>query len=302
MTWEAERVSHIPLKDRPNLRLPGGARVAVCIFPNLGHYEFMPAMVGKRDPWPRTPHPDILGYGIRDYGNRIGVWRLLQVFDRLSIPCTACFSAAAFEHFPDLLEACESRRWDYMGHGVYNTRYHWELSEEQERAEIADCVETFRRLTGRQLMGWFSPSATYTSRTPDLVAEAGIRYTCDFHFDDEPVPVRVSGGHRLIALPYQMDLNDSALLRSGNDGEEYCRIARDMFDTLYDEGAASGRVMSIVVHPFIMGRPHRIRHFEAALRYIASHDDVWFATGREIVDWFERQSAERSSVEPNGAT
>ena len=297
-----ERIEHIPIGERPKLVLPHGARVAVCVVPNIEHYEFVPARVGSRDPWPRTPHPDILGYGLRDYGNRIGVWRLFRVFDRLGIRCTACFSAAAFERFPELLAACQARDWDYIGHGVYNTRYHWDLSEDEERAEIADCVETFRRLTGRQLLGWFSPSATYTCRTPDLVAEAGMRYTCDFHFDDEPVPLQVAGGRRLVALPYQMDLNDSALLRGGDDGADYAQIARDMFDTLYEEGAESGRVMSVVVHPFIMGRPHRIRHLEAALRYIASHEHVWFATGSEIVAWYEGQVAAGPEVNATGAS
>ena len=292
MRQDLHRIDHVPPDRRRKLTLPGGARLALCVFPNLEHYEFMPARLGPRDPWPRTPHPDVLGYGVRDYGNRVGAWRLFRVFDRLGMRCTACFSAAAFEHFPEILEACEQRQWDYMGHGVYNTRYHWNLSEDEERIQIKDCVETFRRLTGRQLLGWFSPSATYTSRTPDLVAEAGIRYICDFHFDDEPVPVRVSGGRRLVALPYQMDLNDSTLYRASDEGAEFLQTARDMFDTLYAEGAESGRIMTLAVHPFIMGRPHRVRYLEAALDYIVSHDGVWVATGRELVDWYDAQLRE----------
>ena len=292
-----DRIGYAPFSERCKQPMPDDARLAVCVFPNLEHYEFRPRRVAPRDPWPRVPHPDVLGYGMRDYGNRIGAWRFFEVFDRLGIRCTACFSAAAFEHFPILLEACELRSWDYMGHGIYNTRYHWDLNEEEERAEITDCVETFRRLTGRRLNGWFSPSATYTDSTPRLVAEAGIRFICDFHFDDEPVPIRVSADRTLTALPYQMDLNDSAILRGADDGRGYERTARDMFDTLYAEGASATRVMSVVVHPFIMGRPHRIRYLENALRYIASHDGVWFATGRELTDWFESLSIPGSKIE-----
>lgn len=284
------QISYVPFAERQKRKMPNDARLAVCVFPNLEHYEFMPRQISPRDPWPRMPHPDVLGYGLRDYGNRVGVWRLFEVLDRVGIRCTACFSAAAFEHFPVLLEACEARSWDYMGHGVYNTRYNWDLSEDDERAEIEDCVETFRRLTGRALNGWFSPSATYTTATPRLVANAGVRYICDFHFDDEPVPIEVSSDKTLLALPYQMDLNDSAILRGAFEGECYLRTARDMFDTLYAEGASSTRVMSIVVHPFIIGRPHRIRYLEEALTYIASHDGVWFATGTELTDWFEGPS------------
>src|SRR5690606_228247 len=114
---------------------------------------------------------------------------------------------------PKIFEECERRNWDYMCHGIYNTQYLWGYQEDEERAMIADCVETYRRLTGRQLAGWFSPAASHTANTPDLVAEAGIKYYCDFYHDDQPTPINVRNG-RLLSLPYQMDLNDSVLYAS----------------------------------------------------------------------------------------
>jgi peptidoglycan/xylan/chitin deacetylase (PgdA/CDA1 family) len=227
----------------------------------------------------------VLGYGLKDYGNRVGLWRLFEVLDRYAIRCTVSLNLANFEHYPEIFEACERRGWDYMCHGIYNTQYLWDYPEDEERAFVQDCVETFRRLTGRRLAGWFSPAASHTLNTPDLVAEAGIKYFCDFYHDDQPTPLRVKAG-RLISLPYQMDLNDSNLFASFGEGPDFARMSKDMFDTLYDEGSGQGRVMCLALHPFIMGRPHRLRWLDEALRYIAGHDGVWFATGEEIADWY----------------
>ena len=282
---DPDRFAYLPITERPLLRWPNGARIAVWVCPNIEHYEFMPGPVRVRDPWPRTPHPDVLGYSVKDYGNRVGLWRLFEVMDRYSIRCTVSLNLANFEHYPEIFEACERRGWDYMCHGIYNTQYLWNYPEDEERAFIEDCVETFRRLTGRRLAGWFSPAASHTLNTPDLVAQAGIKYFCDFYHDDQPTPLRVTGGH-LISLPYQMDLNDSNLFASFGEGKDFARMSRDMFDTLYAEGTGQGRVMCLALHPFIMGRPHRLRYLDEALRYIAGHDGVWFATGEEIADWY----------------
>ncbi len=202
------------------MRWPGGARLALWVCPNIEHYEFEPGPVRVRDPWPRSPHPDVLGYGLKDYGNRVGLWRMFETMDRYGIRCTVSLNLANFEHYPEIFEACERRGWDYMCHGVYNTQYLWGYGEDEERAFVADCVETFRRLTGRALEGWFSPAASHTLNTPDLVAEAGVRYYCDFYHDDQPFPVRVKKG-RLITIPYQMDLNDAVLTQGSGEGEDF---------------------------------------------------------------------------------
>jgi len=282
---DPDRFAYLPITVRPRLRLPNGARIAVWICPNIEHYEFQPGPVRVRDPWPRVPHPDVLGYATKDYGNRVGLWRMFEVMDRYAIRCTVSLNLANFEHYPEILEACERRSWDIMCHGIYNTQYLWNIPEDEERAFVADCVETLRRLTGRALAGWFSPAASHTLNTPDLVAEAGIKYFCDFYHDDQPVPLRVRRG-RLISLPYQMDLNDSNLYAGSGEGEDFLRMTRDMFDTLYAEGEAQPRVMCLALHPYIMGRPHRHAYLDRAIAYMAGHDGVWFATGEEIADWY----------------
>lgn len=294
-----ERVQYSGILDRPAIALPGGARVAVWVVPNIEHYEYVPREMNVRDPWPRTPHPDVLGYGLRDYGNRVGLWRMLEVFDRYDIRCTTSLSMSVYQRYPDILEACESRGWDTLCHGLYNTRYHWGLSESVEREYIGECVDIFRELTGRQLAGWFSPATSHTLNTPDLVAEAGIRYYTDWFHDDQPFPMQVRDG-QLITLPYSVDLNDFALERGGVEAPEFAQMIRDYFDVVYAEGDVQPRVMAIALHPFIMGQPHRIKYLDEALSYILGHDKVWQATGAEIADWYLANAAPTMAAHLSG--
>ena len=279
------RVAFSALPDRPALRWPGGARVALWVCPNIEHYEYRPAL-RVRDPWPRTPHPDVLGYGTKDYGNRVGIWRMLPLFDRYRIRCTVSLNLAAYEHYPEIAAAAAERDWDAMCHGLYNTRYLWDVPEDEERAFVADCVATYRRLTGRMLPGWFSPAASHTLNTPDIVAEAGIKYYCDWYHDDQPCPMRVRSG-RLLTLPYSMELNDAVLHNQPREADDMARMIRDQFDVLWREGETSGRVMCIALHPYMMGQPHRIDALDAAFDYIFRHHGVWQATGEEIADWYD---------------
>ena len=286
-----ERIAYSALPERAPLRWPGGARVAVWVAPNIEHYEYLPELIRVRNPWPRVPHPDILGYGLRDYGNRVGVWRLMALFDRLRLPVTVSLSMAVLDLYPEIAQAMLERQWEFMSHGLYNTRYHWGLSEDEERAAIEQCQQIHLRHTGRRLPGWFSPAASNTLQTPDLVAESGIAYLCDLYHDEQPTEVRVRSGE-LISLPYSMEINDSIAWRRGVEAQAFAQKIRDEFDVLYAEGAVHGRVMNIAVHPFIMGQPHRIEALEQALSYMAQHEGVWWATGSQIVQHY-RQHLDR---------
>lgn len=282
---QLDRLIYSPIDRRPRLQWPNGARVALWLVPNVEHYEYLPRQGQMRDPWPRMPHPDVLGYSRADYGNRIGIWRTFEVIDRYQMPCTVSLNLAVYEHFPEIMRACEARKWEVLCHGIYNSDYLWGLPEDQERAIIADCVATHRRLTGRELPGWFSPAGTWTMNTPDLVAEAGFKYICDFGFDDQPFPLATRAG-RLLAMPYSFDINDGINFRGNVESGEFADATIAMFDRFYAEGGEQGRVMCVPIHPFILGQPHRIRHLDAILKHIASHDRVWAATGVQIADWY----------------
>ncbi len=281
-----ERIAYSAAPERPTVHWPNGARLALWIAPNIEHYEYLPQEVRVRDPWPRVPHPDILGYGLRDYGNRVGVWRLMEVLDRYRLPCTVSLSMAVLEMYPEITEAMLQRDWELMSHGLYNTRYHWGLSEDEERAAIAQCQDIHQRVTGRALRGWFSPAASNTLATPDLVAEAGISYLCDLYHDDQPTPIRVRQGE-LYSMPYSMEINDSIAWRRGMETADFAQKIKDEFDTLYSEG---GRVMNLAIHPFIMGQPHRIQALDDALAYMLGHSGVWCATAADILDAWRLQA------------
>jgi peptidoglycan/xylan/chitin deacetylase (PgdA/CDA1 family) len=282
---EPDLVAYSPILHRPPLRWPNGARVALWVVPNIEHYEYLPKFVRTRDPWPRSPHPDVLGYAQRDYGNRVGLWRLFDLTDALGIRCTVSLNMAVLEHFPEILGAMEARGWEYMSHGIYNTRYHWDLSRGEERAAMEESKDIHQRLTGRRLRGWFSPAITNTLDTFELAAECGYDYTADLYHDDQPFPLKVKTG-KLISMPYSVDINDVIVHRRGEEAAEFARQIRDHFDTVYEEGAEQGRVMCIALHPYWVGQPHRIRTVRAAIEYVLSHPGVWQTTAGEITDWF----------------
>ena len=285
MSLPPHRVDYSPIIDRPRLTWPNQARVAFWVAPNVEHYEYLPDYEGHRNPWPRMPYPDAREYSYRDYGNRVGFWRMLEVLDAYAIRCCVSLNLAVLEHYPEIADAMVQRDWDFMSHGIYNTRYLYGYSEDRERAFYQDNIETLKRHTGKQLKGMLGPAISGTEHTPDLMAEAGLIYHTDWLHDDQPVPIKVNTG-KLISVPYSIELNDSPLFRTHFEGEDFVQICKDQFDQLYREGESDGRVMCIALHPFVIGQPHRIYYLDEILRYIMSHDGVWQTTADEIAEYY----------------
>jgi peptidoglycan/xylan/chitin deacetylase (PgdA/CDA1 family) len=280
-----ERFAYAPIAGRPPLRWPEGKRLAVWVVPNVEHYEFQPSVLGVRNPWPRTAPPDALYYPLKEYGNRVGIDRLLDVTDRLGVTCTVSLSLAVPVMFPDVFAEMQRRGWEFMCHGLYNTHYLWDCPLEDEREFVFDCVRRTLAATGEPIHGWFSPACSHTVHTPDLVAEAGIGYYCDLYHDDQPFPVRTASGS-LISIPYSMDVNDVVVQIGGGDADAFANAIVDQFKTLYEESRHTGLVMCIACHPYVTGQPHRIASFERALRHVLAHDDVWMTTGSQIARWY----------------
>ncbi len=172
MALPPHRVDYLPMADRPKISWPDEAKVALWIAPNIEHYEYLPPRDPRRNPWPRSPHPEVQGYSQRDYGNRVGFWRMLEVLDEYEVRCTASTNLAVFDHYPDIGKAMTDRGWEIMSHGIYNTRYLSSLTEEEEREFYVDCIDTLRRHTGQDLKGMLGPAVSNTVLTPDLMAEA----------------------------------------------------------------------------------------------------------------------------------
>ena len=283
------RVDYLPMIRRPRIEWPDGARVAFWIAPNIEHYEYLPPRDPKRNPWVRTPHPEVQGYSQRDYGNRVGFWRMLDVLDRYETRCTVSLNLAVFEHYPEIGEAMMSRRWEVMSHGIYNTRYITSMSEQEEREFLLESIETMQRHTGQPLKGMLAPAVGNNLRTPDLLAEAGLLYHADWMHDDQPVPVRVKQG-RLVSIPYSIELNDVPVFLTNADVADFAANAKAQFDTLYREGADSGRVMCLAIHPYLMGTPQRARYLDEILEYIHRHEHVWHTTAGDIAEHFLEHS------------
>jgi peptidoglycan/xylan/chitin deacetylase (PgdA/CDA1 family) len=293
------RVDYSAIVDRPPITWPNNARLAFWVAPNVEHYEYLPDYDGVRNPWPRTPYPDAREYSYRDYGNRVGFWRMLEVLDQYRIKCCVSLNLAVLEHYPEVGKAMVERDWDFMSHGIYNTRYLNTCTEAQEREFYRDCIDTLKRLTGKQLKGMLGPAISGTPRTPDLMAEAGLIYHTDWMHDDQPVPIRVASG-KLISVPYSIELNDAPAFRTHYEGDYFARICKAQFDQLYKEGAESGRVMCIALHPYLIGQPHRIQYLDEVLSYIMSHDGVWQTTADEIADYYIEHYYDQMVAHPAG--
>ncbi|MGB3500672.1 MAG: polysaccharide deacetylase family protein [Mesorhizobium sp.] len=271
--------------SRPKIEWPGDARVAFWVAPNIEFYEIAPPANPSRKAWGQ-PEPDVTAYSYRDYGNRVGFWRMFETMQRLGVRGSVSLNVAMCQHHPEIIKECADAGWEFYSHGTYNTRYMLGMSEAQERALIQDSIDTIRDHTGQKLDGWLSPALTYTEQTLQLVAEMGLSYVCDLFQDDQPTPLKVRSG-RLTALPYSLEMNDVIAYNVNLvEPRRYGEIIKRQFDRLYREGERNPTVMCIPLHPYLVGWPHRSLAFEEALAYIAGHDKVWFATGREIAAHF----------------
>ena len=280
-------VRYSPVRTRPPVQWPLGKRLAFWIVPNIEFYEYTPPPARGRETWDRVPsHPDVREYGFRDYGNRVGIWRMTEALDAYPVRPTVSLNLALLDHFPEITQLISQRHWAVMSHGIYNTRFLYGMDEAQERAFYQDNIETLRRHTGQQLMGILTPAITNTARTPALIAEAGLCYHADWVHDDVPVPIIVPG-RRLISMPYSYDLNDAPLWDGRPYGGRYfvdaCKAA---FDRLYAESADGGRVFCIALHPYQIGQPHHVGHLREILDHICRHDGVWHASGDQIAEHY----------------
>ncbi len=283
---EEDYVAYSPIIDRPPVKWPNGARVALWIAPNVEFYEFQPDRNPYRDQWSRTPHPDVMGYSYRDQGNRTAFWRMLEVFDQHQVRATVSINVAVLEHFPQIRDAMVARDWDYMSHGVYNTRLLYGMTIEDEREFYRFTSEVIERHTGKRLKGMLGPAFSATPNTPNLMAEAGLIYHVDWFIDDQPFPINVEAGV-LCGVPYSRHLNDALLFnRPVYEADDFVQMCKDQFDVLYEEGATSGRVMCVALHPYLIGQPHRAGYLDEILGYVLSHDGVWATTADEIAEWY----------------
>ena len=279
------RTPYSALPTRPPIHLPGGARLAVWVAPNVEHYEYQPARLTDRDPWPRTPHPDVQQYSYRDYGNRQGVRRFERLFRDFEIPPTFSLNSGVLAHYPEIADLVARSDGAVMAHGVYNTEYLHQLDADEERERFADSIDEIYQRTGKKAGGYLGPGISATVNTPDVLSALGLRYQAEWVLDDQPTPITVERG-RLISMPYTFELNDARMINDPCSPDQFADACLRQFRLLHREGATSGRVMCIALHTFVSGQPHIAARLHEVFEEMRGHDDVWFATADEIADWY----------------
>lgn len=280
-----ERISYSAITQRPKLKLPGGARMAVWVIVNVEEWD-------PQQPMPRTvltppaggsPSPDIPNWAWHEYGNRVGFWRLLKIFDDFKLPAALAINGCAIPAYPAITEAAIERNWEFMGHGFTQRNMQ---KVENEREDIKKTNAAIVKATGKPPRGWLGPGLTETWETPDILAEEGYDYVCDWVLDDQPVWLKTRT-KPIVNIPYTQECNDVAMmLIQHHKASEYYDRAIDQFEQIYEDAADSARIMAIVIHPYIMGAPHRTKYFRKIFEQIRSKPDVAFMTGGQIYDWF----------------
>jgi allantoinase len=280
-----ERCVYSAIRDRPRLTLPGSARLAVWVIVNVEEWnprETMPRTV-LTAPAGGSPMPDVPNWAWHEYGNRVGFWRMLEVFDRLQIRAVLAINGGAIHAYEPIARAALERDWEFMGHGFGQKNMQ---KVPDERADIAKTTDVIRAFTGCRPRGWLGPGLTETWDTPDILVEEGYEYVCDWVLDDQPIMLNTRT-RPLVSVPYTQECNDVAMmLIQHHKASEYRDRAIDQFEQLYADAHDSARIMALVVHPYIMGAPHRLRYFREALAHIQSRSDVVFWIGEQILDWY----------------
>ena len=284
----SERLDFSPIDQRPNLALPDGARLAVWVIVNVEEWDPtqpMPRTV-LTPPAGGTPMPDIPNWAWHEYGNRVGFWRMLEVLDHFRIRAVLAINGSAIARYEPIVRAAIERGWEFIGHG-FTQQSMQKVAD--ERDDIRRTATAIHDVIGRPPRGWLGPGLTETWETPDLLVEEGFDYVCDWVLDDQPVWLKTRT-RPIVNLPYTQECNDVAMmLIRHHKASEYYDRAIDQFAQLYVDSAQSARIMVLVVHPYIMGAPHRLRYFRDVLARIRDHQGVLFWTGEEILDWYLAQ-------------
>ncbi len=282
---ENRRFPYSPIVEREPMRFPGGAQIAIWVTPNIEHFHIdKPAMSLA----PPTAHlvPDVLNYSWRDFGARVGVWRMMEVMQRHDVRGTVALNSEVCDHYPQIVAAAKVLNWDFMGHGQTNSIHLYDLAEDEERRIICDTLDKIGEHVGVRPKGWLSPNLTESPHTPDLLAQEGVEYVADWVNDEQPYFMNVQTGS-LVALPYSAEINDITVFMGYNEtGEDFYQRIVDQYEVLHHDGAKTGRVMAISLHPFLIGQGFRAKYLDKALAYLRLQDGIWWATGAELNDWF----------------
>jgi len=280
------RYAYSAIAHRPDYSFPEGKRLAVHLSLNLEHFAFGEGL--GNDYGAPQAHPNTRSYAWRDYGNRVGAWRLLEFADQHALPLELLINTELYEYCPQLVAAFAARGDEIVGHGRTNSERQGDMAYQEERTAIFEATAAIEKHQGRKPMGWLAPYISQTHDSLDLLKEAGYRYMMDWPLDDQPVWFNTRHG-RILAIPYAHDLNDSLeMVTRRTPSQIFCENLIDQFDEMLEESRRRPLVMSIVLHSFILGQPHRLRQFRRVIEHVLKHRDrVWLARAGEICEFVE---------------
>jgi peptidoglycan/xylan/chitin deacetylase (PgdA/CDA1 family) len=287
------RFAYSAIVSRPDFSWPGDKRLAVHLSLNLEHFAYGEGLGVSYSPG--IPHPNTYNWAWREYGNRVGVWRLLQLFDRLGLPISLLLNSEVYGHCPEVVAAFRRRGDEVVGHGRSNSEHQNDFDEAGEATLIREVRDAITRHEGKPPQGWLSPGVNPSPVTPDLLQEAGYTYLLDWGpMDDQPVWLRTRKGH-ILSVPYPQEVNDIPMvaLHHGT-APAFSDMIVDTFDEMLAQSAEQSLVYGIAVHAFLVGQPFRLRHLRRGLEHIGRHRDrVWLATTGQIA----RHFAERVPID-----
>src|SRR5882757_1172746 len=278
----SERYDDSFITERKPFKWPGNNTLAVWFAPNVEVWQYDSAFGVGITPNPTNHVSDVFNYAWREYGIRVGLWRIADVLDEAGVKATVALNSAVCETFPKAMDEMKKRGWEFMGHGTTNSENLGGLNPEKEKEVIQHVLKTIEQSTGRKPRGWLGSGLTETYNTLDILAEEGVTYCGDWNNDDQPYPMKVKSG-KMYGIPYCMEINDiGQYIRKGYTGEQYYRALIDQFEQLLADSRKQPRVMGIPLHPMISGQPLRIKYLARALAEMKKQERVWFATGGEI--------------------
>ncbi|MEQ9124629.1 MAG: polysaccharide deacetylase family protein [Alphaproteobacteria bacterium] len=282
------RYDYVPLPERPVYSWPEERRLAVYVALNLEHFAFGEGLGAELAP--AGPQPDVLNYAWRDYGNRVGVWRMLNLFDDLELPLAVLPNTAMYDYAPAVMAAFRKRGDEIVGHGRTNSERQGELDEAAERRLIESCRDRIRAEEGQAPAGWLGPWISQSRTTPDLLQESGFSYLLDWCHDDQPIWFRTRSGGRILSVPYPQEVNDiPAIVARKMGAAEFGNMIVDNFDEMCAQARRQPLVMGIALHPYLVGQPYRLKHLRRALAHIRENvgQAVWLTTPGRIAAHIE---------------
>ncbi len=279
------RFKYSAITDRPDYTWPEGKRLAFHVALNIEHFAYGEGLGISMSPG--IPHPNTYNWAWREYGNRVGVWRLLEVFDALELPVSLLLNSEVYDYCPEVVAAFRARGDEIVAHGRTNSEHQNDFDEAGEAALIKEATETIARHEGKPPKGWLSPGVNPSTLTPDVLQEAGYTYILDWPMDDQPVWLKTRKGH-ILSVPYPHEVNDipMVMLHHGS-AAGFADMMIDNFDEMLEQSKRQPLVYGIGLHAFIVGQPFRLRHLRRALEHVCRHrDQVWFTTIGAVADYF----------------